>query len=860
MNLKQIITLFLLTFCSISFGQIEDTISGPISIGSLDIDYANPKQYELGPIRVEGADNFDHQAIKLIAGLRQGQKITIPGEQISKAIKNLWAEGLFSDVEILAEKEVAGVIYLTIKVQPRPKLSRFKFKGINKREADKVREEIALYSGKTITENLVYQTENKIKGYFREKGHYAVTVKINRIQDTLMNNSEIFLIDINKGEKIGIKEINIEGNESVPDWKLKMAMKDTKEKKLWRFFKRSKYTEATYEKDKLAMLGKFNAVGLRDANVEFDTVYQQDEKNLVINIKISEGGKYYFGNIEWIGNTKFRSSYLDTVLGIKYGDIYNRGLLDQRLFMSQDGRDISSLYMDRGYLFFQVIPVETNVVDNHINYQMRIIEGKEARVKRIIISGNTKTNDYVIRREIRTKPGDLFNRNDIIRTQRELAQLGYFNEQAFQVNPIPNPADGTVDIEYVVEEKSSDQIELSGGYGGAGPTGNGRIIGTLGLTFNNFSTKNIFKKGAWSPLPGGDGQRLSIRAQTNGRYYQGYNFSFTEPWLGGKKPNSLSYWVNHTALGNGYLPTNELYSGIAITGTGIGLGRRKKWPDDFFTAYYELSYQYYDVVDDVRFPIFQNGYANDIALKYVLQRSSVSAPIYPQSGSNITFTAKSTIPYSYFDNVEDYSGMTSQERYKYLEYFKIKITGEWFLPLTPDKKLVLMPRFGFAFMGAYTASKGITPFDRFSLGGSGLSGVNQLGGREIIALRGYEDNSISSSSGDPIIAKYTLELRYPISLNPQATFYALAFAEAGNTFPSFAKFNPFNVKRAAGVGIRVFLPMFGMLGLDYGLGFDKLNPYSNPAHYPSGPSNSAIDEKGFYGKLTFTIGMNLGEL
>ncbi len=847
--------------CSVSNAQLvaPDSLNGPVSLGGPDVNYRSPQQYEIGPIRVEGADNYDHQAIKLIAGLRQGQKIYIPGDQISKAIKNLWAEGLFSDVEILADKEVAGVIFLVIKIQPRPKLSRFKFKGIIKREADKLREEISLFSGKTITENLVYQTESKIKGYFREKSFYGVTVKINRMVDTLMNNSEIFLIDINKGERIGVKKINIEGNLSIPDWKLKMAMKDTKEKKLWRFFKRSKFTEGTYTKDKDAMLAKFNAVGLRDAHIEFDTVYLKNSKNLMIDIRINEGGKYYFGNIDWIGNTKFRSSYLDTVLGIKHGDIFNKSLIEKRLFMSEDGRDISSLYMDRGYLFFQIIPVETNVQDNHINFQMRIIEGKEARVRRIIIRGNSKTNDNVIRREIRTKPGDLFNRNDIIRTQRELAQLGFFNEQGFQVNPIPNPADGTVDIEYVVEEKSSDQIELSGGYGGAGPTGNGRIIGTLGLTFNNFSTRNIFKKGSWSPLPGGDGQRLSIRAQTNGRYYQGYNFSFTEPWLGGKKPNSLSFSMNHTALGNGYLPSNEAYTGISITGTSLGFGRRKKWPDDYFTAYYELSYQYYDVVDDMRFPIFPNGYANDIALKYVLQRSSVSAPIYPQSGSSFTFMAKGTLPYSYFDNIDDYSALSNQERYKYLEYFKIKFTGEWFLPLTADKKLVLMPRFGFGFMGAYTAGKGITPFDRFALGGSGLTGVNQLGGREIIALRGYDDNSISSSSNDPIIAKYTLELRYPISLNPSATFYALLFAEAGNTFPSIAKFNPFNVKRAAGVGIRVFLPMFGMLGLDYGLGFDKLDSWSRDFMNANG-SDGSIDKKGFYPKLTFTIGMNLGEL
>ena len=848
-NTLLLITFGLMTF--LSFAQ-------PVQVGEgIKIDYKRPQSYEIGPIRVEGADNFDHNAIKLIAGLRQGQTIQIPGEQVSKAIKNLWDEGLFSNVEILAEKEIAGVVYLVIKLEPRPKLSRFRFIGVNKREADKIREEITLFSGKTITENLIFATEARIKGYFREKGFYSVGVDIQRTKDTLINNSEIFTINIDKGKKVKIGKLDFEGNEALPDWKLRMAMKDTKRKAFWRVFKRSKFSESAYKRDKDLMIDKFNSIGLRDAMVVHDTVYLADEKNLNIEIKIDEGEVYYFGDIEWIGNTKFRSSFLDTILGIKRGDIFDKSLLEQRLFMSQDGRDISSLYMDRGHLFFQVIPVETSIDSNYINYQMRIIEGKEARVRKVIIKGNTKTNDYVIRREIRTKPGDLFNRNDIIRTQRELAQLGYFNEQAFQVNPIPNPQDGTVDIEYVVEEKSSDQIELSGGYGGTGINGGGQLIGTLGLTFNNFSVKNMFKKGAWTPLPGGDGQRLSIRAQTNGRYYQSYNFSFTEPWLGGKKPNSLSGWMNHTALGNGYLKTKPEYAGLGITGIGVGLGRRKKIPDDWFQAYYELAYQYYDVVDDSRFGIFTNGYANDISARYVLSRSSVSSPIYPQEGSSIKFTAKGTIPYSFFDGVDDYSGMTNQQRYKYLEYYKFKLTGEWYLPLTPNKKLVLMPRFGFGLMGAYTPDKGLTPFDRFTLGGSGLTGVNQIGGREIIALRGYEDNSLNSDAGDPIIAKYTMELRYPISLNPQATFYGLAFLEAGNTFPSFKDFNPFNVKRSAGIGIRVFLPMFGMLGLDYGLGFDKLDPWSSGY---GGASDQGIDQKGYYGKLNFTLGMNLGEL
>lgn len=850
----KIIYLFIVLF--LTYAPIHAQ-NGPKNLGGLDFGYDAPREYELGPVRVIGADNYDHQAIKLIAGLRQGQKVMIPGQSITNAIKNLWAEGIFSNISIYAEKEIAGVLYLVIELSPRPKLSKFKFKGISRREADKIREEISLYAGKTITENLVFQTTGKIKGYFREKGFYETKVQINREKDTLINDSELFLIDISKGQRIGIKKIEITGNNSVPSWKLKMAMKDTKAKLFFRFWKRSKLTESSFDRDKQAMMEKFNKVGLRDAMITEDTIIKLDAKNLLIRIKIQEGEKYYFGSFDWIGNTKYRSTFLDSLIGIKKGDVYNKTLLEQRLNGSPDERDIRSLYMNRGHLFFNLIALETNVTNNEINHQVRILEGKEARIGDVSIRGNSKTNDKVILREIRTKPGDIFNKSDIMRTQRELAQLGFFNEQAFQVNPIPNPANGTVDIEYVVEEKSSDQIELSGGYGGAGLTTRGGVIGTLGLTFNNFSTRNFFKKEAWSPLPGGDGQRLSIRAQTSGRFYQGYNFSFTEPWLGGKKPNSLSFWVNHTALSSsGTLRTDPNYTGVGITGVGIGLGRRKKWPDDYFSAYYELGYQYYDVVKDFRFPLIESGYANDISFKYVLTRSSVSSPIYPQSGSNFSFTAKATLPYSYFDGV-DYKNANTAERIKYLEYYKFKLTGEWFLPVSPDKKLVLMSRFGFGFMGAYNQEKGVTPFDRFVMGGSGLTGVGQIGGREIIAMRGYEDQTVSSDGGDPLISKYTLEMRYPISLNPSATFYALTFLEAGNTFPTFQKFNPFNVKRAAGVGIRVFLPMFGMLGLDYGLGFDQLDNWSNGY---GKASDQSVKQKGFYPKLSFTIGMNLGEL
>jgi len=843
--------------------QIDTTqnVTPPTSIniaGDLKIDYQNPKEYTIGSVDVEGAPGYDPAGIRLVAGLRQGQKIVIPSQQISDAVNNLWKEGLFSDVQIIANREQAGVIYLTIYVTPRPKLSRYRFIGVNKRQADKIREKIDLFTGKTISENLLYQTKAKIHGHFREDGYYSVNVDIKRQTDDIMANSEIFVINVDRGPRTKIKEIAFTGNESVKSRKLKKAMKDTKQMGPLRIFKRSKFTESAYSRDKTAMLLKFNSVGLRDAKISHDTVYKISEKHLKIEIDIDEGEKYFFGDITWIGNTKFTSSFLDTVLGIKRGDIYNKQLLDERLRMSQDGRDISSIYMDRGYLFFDVQPVEVDFTDNHISYELRLREGKEARVGKVIIKGNTKTNDHVILREIRTRPGDLFSRNDIIRTQRELAQLGYFNEQAFQVNPMPDPQKGTVDIEYVVEEKSSDQIELSAGYGGtAYGTNQPIIMGTIGLVFSNFSSKKLFSKKAWTPLPAGDGQRLAVRGQTNGPMYQAYNFSFTEPWLGGRKPNSLTFFVSHSSLGVNYQKLDEK---IGITGVGLIMGRRKKWPDDYFSESFELGYQYYNIHASQSFEGMDKGYANDIYLKYTIQRSSVSSPIYPQSGSTISLSGKATLPYSLWSGNKNYATMPASERFKYLEYYKIKFSTEWFLPLSLDERLVLRSRIGFGYMGAYNNDKGVTPFERFTMGGSGMSGMglmNSIAGREVVALRGYDDNSLSSRDGDPIATKYTMELRYPISLNPMATLYILAFAEAGNTYPNFRVFNPLDVKRSVGGGIRIFLPMFGMIGLDYGFGFDNLSPWSDQF---GGSSDRDITRRGFFGMLTYTIGMNMSEL
>lgn len=866
---------FLLLF-SISFvlAAFSADPQGQYGIIGGDNSYLNPQKYTIAGVRVEGVPFYDESALILISGLTVGKEIYIPGEDISNAIKKLWEQDLFSDVQILMDgnPKPNGDVFLIIKLQGRPTLNTRKYVGAKHSEEEKLEEILGLYGGQKLTESLILNTQNKVRGFYQEKGFYNVKVNIVQEVDTTGFNSRNLIINIDKGEKVKIGEINFIGNEVDPDpdqsgfenWKmktsvsdggLKRSMKDTKESGIMRIFKHSKYNRTAYERDKMAVIERYNAMGLRDAIITKDSVYQIDAKHLGIDIYIDQGNKYYFGEITWVGNTKYRSGQLDTLLGIKKGDEYNKALLDQRLYMSLDGRDVTSLYMDRGYLFFNIQPVEINIdSNNYINYEMRITEGKEARVKNIIIKGNTKTNDQVILREIRTKPGDLFNRNDIIRTQRELANLGYFDPEQFQVNPIPNPVDGTVDIEYTVVERSSDQVELSGGYGA------NRLIGTIGLSFTNFSTKNFFKKNAWQPLPSGDGQRLSLRGQTYGRGYQSYNFSFTEPWLGGRKPISFSLFSSYSLLSNALAKSDASYSQTSIVSLGVGLGSRLKWPDDYFQIYSEFTYQYYDLLKSSYF-IFSDGYSNNISLSTVISRNSISDPLYPRSGSKFTLTLKSTLPYSLFENYtkEDYLAMTDQERYKYAEYFKIKFSGEWYLPLTKNKKLVLRPKFGFGFMGTYNPYKGDSPFERFYLGGSGLNGTWQFDGREIIALRGYQGTSpISPTTGSTVITRYSLELRYPLSLNPSATIYGLMFIEAGNTFGSVRDFNPFNVKRAAGAGVRIFLPMFGLLGVDFAWGFDPLDPGANG--FNSATSNPGLNQKGFVFGVFPVIGMTFGDI
>jgi outer membrane protein insertion porin family len=815
--------LVLLILSTPLFAQIQ------LGGDSVIIDFGNPTEYVIGGVVVTGTKFLDETVLISISGLQPGDTIDVPGEKTSKAITNLWKQGLFSDIKLIASRTQGKLIFFELNLIERPRLSKFSFKGVSKSEADKIREKIGLERDKVVTDNLIATTSNTVRNFYIEKGYLDAQVTINEINDTSFANREILEIVVEKKKKVRVRDIAFEGNTAFSNGKLRRSLKDTKEKKWYKIFTGGKFMQSKFKDDKVKLLAKYNDKGFRDATIVTDSVYRTGPRSLQINIKIDEGNKYYFRNITWIGNTKHTSAELSNILGIKKGDVFDQSALDSRLYMNQSGRDVSSLYMDDGYLFFSVTPVEINVENDSIDLEMRIYEGKQARINKVTVSGNTKTNDRVIMREIRTKPGQLFSRSDIIRTQRELAQLGYFDQEKLGVNPKPNPADGTVDIDYTVEEKPSDQLELSGGYGA------NQLVGTLGLSFNNFSARNFFKKNAWRPLPSGDGQRLSLRAQTNGKYYQSYNASFTEPYLGGKKPNSFSFSVYRSIQSNGLKKSDDGRQSIVINGVSLGLGKRLKYPDDFFTIYHEISYQYYTLENYGSTFLFSNGVANNLSFQETISRNSVDAPIYPRSGSQISLTLQFTPPYSLFNNI-DYKTATDSEKYKFIEYHKWKFSSVWYTRLLGN--LVLHTKIQYGFLGLYNRELGASPFERFYLGGDGLSGY-ALDGREIIALRGYENNSVTprnefnNTIGGTIFDKYTLELRYPLSLNPSATIYMLAFAEGGNSWLKFKEFNPFSANRSVGLGVRIFLPVFGLLGLDWGYGLDKLpnNPDASGAQF-----------------------------
>jgi outer membrane protein insertion porin family len=830
-------------------------VYGQINLGDLEeLDYANPKKYEIGGITISGIKYLDNSVLITLSGLTVGDVISIPGEEISKAIQNLWDQGLFENVIISITNVQNNLVFLNIDLKERPRMSTFSFGGVKKSEADNIRDEIKLASGDVVTENMLIRTTNTIKNYFTEKGYLDAEVKITQIEDTLRINHVRLQIDIDKKEKVRIQSINIIGNTEFDDQKVKKYLKETKEKGSFkpfdnleglvfnlvkdavtfrftkmvddsrdyvneniklRIFKSSKFIKDKYEDDLVNLIDKYNSVGYRDAKIMSDSIYRNPDNTVSIDLNLYEGRKYYFRNITWIGNTKYPDAFLNRVLRVEKGDVYNWELLNSNLTFNQTEDDVSSLYMNDGYLFFQANPVEVLVENDSIDLEIRVYEGKQATINKVSVKGNTRTNDHVVVRELR------FSRSDIIRTTRELAQLRYFNPETINPNIQPNPADGTVDITYEVEETSSDQIELSGGWG------YGRVIGTLGVSFNNFSLSNIFKLKKWRPVPTGDGQKLSLRVQSYGKGYISYSASFTEPWLGGKKPNALSVSYYHSLYSNGYPKDDLARQSFTIDGITVGIGRRLTWPDDYFTLYTGVNFQLYKLQNYTQIFTFGSGTGNynNISLNIVLSRNSVDQPIYPRNGSLVSVGVEFTPPFSGFSD-RDFASLSDTEKYKMIEYHKWIIQAAYFTPIVGN--LVLMARAKFGFLGHYNSQIGNTPFERFYLGGDGLSGANNLDGREIIGMRGYGNETLTPdyyrqrNQGGTIYSKYTLELRYPLSLNPNATIFVATFLEAGNAWLKFDEFNPFSVYKAAGFGVRVYLPMFGLLGLDWAYGFDPV--------------------------------------
>lgn len=847
----------LLGFGSGAFAQIQ--IGDDLS----EIDYARPQKYEIGGIVVEGAKYVDASMLSMIAGLRVGETISIPGDEISNGIRKIWDQGLFEDVAINVTDFVGNKVFLQIVIKEKPRVSKFSFKGIKKSEADDIRNKINLSRGDIATEHLLTKTTRIIEDFYYDKGYHNVNIDIQQVADTARENYIDMLINVDKGPKVKIGKINIIGNENLADGQILAAMKETKQRGHFdplnplgplvvntladvftfhplraingveeyfydnyrpRIFKASKFMEKSFEEDKKLVIEKYNAKGYRDARIVRDSVYKIDDRNLGIDLVINEGNKYHYRSINWTGNTKYTSEALSSILGIKPGDVYNKELLDKNLTYSETTLDISSLYMDDGYLFFRADPVEVAVDNDSIDLEIRLSEGKQARINNVTLAGNTKTYDHVVLRELYTRPGQLYSRSDVVRSIRELATLGFFNQENITPDVQPNFSDNTVDIGYTVEEAAADQIRFSAGYYAS------YLMLEAGLQFSNFSMRNIFNKKAWRPLPMGDGQKLSLGVSTLGRQYIQYSISFTEPWLGGRKPNSLTASFYQSFYAKVADRTSADYGWFKMTGGTLGLGRRLTWPDDYFALYQGLNLKRYNLhnyqtaylnVGD------GNGKFNLISYNFVLSRNSVSQPLYPRNGSEFQLGLEITPPYSLFAN-KSYAGLSENEKYKWIEMHRWTFKAAWYTELYD--KLVMMTRVRFGYLGHYNDEIGPTPFHRFFLGGDGLS-TYSVDSRELVGMRGYANNSLtpgyynssnSGGQGGNIMSKYTLELRYPLSLNPQATIYALTFLEAGNCWLGFKNFDPFEVKRSAGLGVRIYLPMFGLLGLDWGYGFDDV--------------------------------------
>ena len=803
--------------------------------------FAKGRTYVVDSIKVTGLKSFNAQTVISYSGLRKGQKISVPGEQVSEIINKLWGLELFSDINFYVIKVDGEKIDLEIEIEELPTLTEVKVNGLKKGKIETIIKDTELSAGKKLSESFLTNTKNYIENKYKKDGFLNTKVNLNTILDTVGKNTYKMVVNVDRGPRVKIDKINFEGNEIFKSPKLRSKLKKTKHKRSIRFWKKSKYTENDFQEDLVGLVNFYKEEGYRDARIISDSLIrdENDSNSISLNLQIEEGKKYYFGDINFIGNTVYGDNTIQQILGLDKGDTYNGVLLKKRIADTSkpDGNDITNLYQNSGYLFSNINAVEVSAVNDTINFEIRITEGKQANFNKIYVEGNTKTNDHVIYRELRTKPGELYSKDRLVRTVRELGQLGFFDAE--QISPElenVNPNDGTIDVKFDLVESGASQIELQGGYGQGG------FIGTLGLSFNNFSMRNIFDGKSYKPLPMGDGQTLALRLQAS-QFYNTYSFNFSEPWLGGEQPVQFSTSLQHTIQYR-----YDFFTGLAdrsqsfqISGLTVGLAKRLQVPDDFFQLSQALSYQYYNLKNYYTgLFTFGDGEAKNLAYTISLLRNNTRVnPIFPTGGSTFTVSAKLTPPYSLLSG-RDFSDLENQpefqdengnplfdkidqERFRWLEFYKVKFNGTWYTRVFDD--LILKTQADFGFIGAYNKDRGNIPFERFFLGGDGMISY-ALDGRETIALRGYPNQSLSGNDGSVIYNKFSLELRYPITLKPSASIYALTFLEAGNGYNSFREFDPFNSKRSAGLGVRIFMPAFGLLGIDFAYGFDNTNPNS----------------------------------
>jgi len=825
---KYLFTILFSIICVTAMAQVPQQSrqfggARPIPIDSLN--YLSPKDYIIGGVTVTGSKNLDKDVLLTISKLNKGDKINLPGEANAKVIKDLYAQNIFDDVQLYITKINLDTVYLEIAVKELPRLSRMHVTGIRKGQTEDIQKQLNDRTGKIVNQNLITTTTNTIKKYFAEKGYLNTTVSIKQREDPGDANSLILDVAVDKHSKVMINSVTFEGNKAFSNGKLKKLLSKTRTRKWYNVFGSKKFKDDKYIEDKQNLVEKMQAKGYRDAEILADTVTKHDEETVDVKLKIYEGPKYYFGNIKYTGNSKYSNENLNKILKIKKGDVFSEELLNKRL-SGGDGvqDDLSTYYLNDGYLTYSADPQQVRVHNDTIDLDIKMFEGPQFTINRVTVKGNDVTNDKVVRRILETLPGQNFNKALLIQSTRDIGTLGNFDDQKTEPKPINvNPNEGTVDILYNVVEKPSDQVELSGGFGG------GQLIGTLGLTFNNFSIRNIFNLKAYKPLPKGDGQKLSIRGQSAGRTYTNYSLTFTEPWLGGKKPIyfSVSAYTQGSSTGQYYAVTDPNYNNLRINGVGVTLGKKLQWPDNRFQLNYSLNFDHYNLDNYPGF-IFSNGTAYNIKLTQELSRNSLDAPIFPTSGSNIRLTLQGTPPYSSFNDI-NYRVATQEQRYHWVEYYKVKFDAQWFTPIAG--KFVLMSQVRFGFLGQYNSEVGPSPFERFKLGGDGMQSYQFLQGSDIIAMRGYQNFSVipvgtnyteNTNPGSTIYDKFTLELRHPVISGSSATIFVEAFAEGGNVWNSFGQYNPFNIRRSAGVGARIFLPIFGLLGLDYGYGFDAI--------------------------------------